>query len=303
MKITLMMILFLAYGLLYGGEEKPFVIGKLQCQLGNNLFQVATTCAHAWDHGAEPYFPDLKKKRSQGMAENYKHLFFRCNATKPDHPIQFRWTLPQASNFTYCKIPYHPNMEIQGTFQSEKFFAHHRLRLLQLFAPNAEDLAYIQEKYETILNHPNSVGVQMRWFGLKKDASWWPSLVQYGYDFFNQAMACFPQNTLFVVSTNDLNFAKHNLPKWPKNIIFLNEPYYIEFFILSLCKHNIISNSSFGWWAAWLNQNPKKKVIAPFHWINPTYQVQSPAEHVWPKRWTRIRAKWGKPSDSIDSFR
>lgn len=285
-------------------NEKPFVIGKLNCQLGNNLFQIATVCAHAWDHGAEPYFPDLAKKKTEGMPTNYQHVLFRCNANNPPKHPQFYWKQPIESNFSYYKIPYHPNMKITGVFQTEKLFAHHRGKLLKLFAPSQEISNYIKLNYGHLLDQPNTVGVQVRWFGGQNDVPWWYILAQYGYDFFNKAMARFPKNSLFIVSTNNLKFAKENIPKWPQNVVFLeNEPYYIEFFILSMCKNNIISNSTFGWWAAWLNQNPKKKVIAPFHWINTDWQKRMPAEDIWPDKWIRIDAKWGKPSDPINSFR
>ncbi len=296
--------LLLVVPIFVGAEQKPFVIGRLNCQLGNNLFQVATTCAHAWDHGADPYFPDLVTKLSDGMPTNYAHMFFRCCTKMPKSPVLYRWQLPRFHYYNYCPIPYHPNMEIEaGTFQNEKFFAHHRKRLLNLFAPHPADLAYIKKKYAYILNHPSTVGVQMRWFGCKKDEAWWDFLIQYGYDYYDQAMSLFPEDTLFVVSCNDLEFARKNIPEWVKNVIFLEgEPYYIDFFILSLCKHNIISNSTFGWWAAWLNRNPNKIIVATQHWIDPKYYDTCPVD-VWLKDWIRLDAKWGKPQDSITSFR
>ena len=43
---------------------------------------------------------------------------------------------------------------------------------------------------------------------------------------------------------------------------------YAEFVLMSRCKHHILANSSFGWWASYLNPNPEKTVFAPARWLN-----------------------------------
>lgn len=45
---------------------------------------------------------------------------------------------------------------------------------------------------------------------------------------------------------------------------------YAEFVLMSRCKHHILANSSFSWWASYLNKNPGKTVLAPQHWLNGT---------------------------------
>ena len=76
------------------------------------------------------------------------------------------------------------------------------------------------------------------------------------------------------IFTDDPEWARHNISFNQQATLIANNNAgrnYEDLRLMSLCKHNIVANSSFGWWGAWLNQNPSKIVIAPAEW------VQSPA--------------------------
>lgn len=58
-----------------------------------------------------------------------------------------------------------------------------------------------------------------------------------------------------------------------------------DFFLMSRCRHNIIANSSFSWWAGWLNPNPEKLVIAPQQWFN---KAHLDTRDLIPETWLRL---------------
>lgn len=258
-------------------NKSPFVTVHFMGQLGNMLFQAAAAHALAWDNGSKPILPSTIPEMLRA------HVFSKCCCkTIGFKRIQHNWEEPF---FHFVPIQYQPNMKITGYFQSERYFKKYRKRLLTLFAPLPEDKAYIEKKYHKIIAHPNSVGVQLRYYHREQRPGVTP---QYGKDFLTKAMSHFPEDTLFVISSDNIPYAKSCIPTTIKNILFLEgEPNYIDMYILSMCTHNIISNSSFGWWAAWLNKNPNKKVLCP-----KTIFFKQSCQDYYPPEWIRIEADY-----------
>jgi hypothetical protein len=94
-------------------------------------------------------------------------------------------------------------------------------------------------------------------------------------------------NINIFIFSDDITWAKENL-KFPFPFNFVSDseiPDYEELYLMSLCKHNIIANSTFSWWGAWLNQNPDKIVIAPKQWLT---NKTSTELDILPKEWIQI---------------
>lgn len=97
-------------------------------------------------------------------------------------------------------------------------------------------------------------------------------------------------NILFYVFSDDIRFSENFIKKIniPYKIIDINtnENSYKDMYLMSKCKHNIIANSSFSWWAAWLNTNKDKIIIAPKRWFN--IDSEEKYKDIIPKRWIRL---------------
>ncbi len=102
-------------------------------------------------------------------------------------------------------------------------------------------------------------------------------------NYYLRAMSLFPGEK-FLVFSDDIPWCKQNpLFKYCEFSEGLSEIEDLN--LMANCKHNIIANSSFSWWAAWLNPNIEKKVIAPKKWFT---DEENESLIGIPSSWTRI---------------
>jgi len=253
-------------------------------RLGNQLFQIAAALSLAMDNNALAVFPDYSARKDYDIVENRKYVFPNICTQNPY--VKPYFTFKEHQDFHFQPIPFTPNMAIGGFFQSEKYFKHNWKKIRPYFAPSNEIICYLQSKYFDLLSHQNTVGLHIRAY-LKEASNLKKMFVTLDENYFEQAASLFGNDALFVIFSDNIPEAKTLLKNFSRPYVIIEgEKHYHDFYLMSLMKHQIISNSSFSWWAAYLNNNPGKIVIAPYPWFHPQHHLSS--EHLIAEDWITL---------------
>lgn len=175
---------------------------------------------------------------------------------------------------------------LNGFFQTEKYFLDIREDLLQQFKFNITD-KLLNEISNSIKNSKKPiVSIHVRrtdYLGSPMHnictETYYKNAINEIYNRLNT------KDIEFIVFSDDIEYCKTLFPDFTyidKNQFEDYKDWY-DMYLMSCCHHNIISNSSFAWWAAWLNQNQNKLVLAPNKWLNglPTYDI-------WCEDWIKV---------------
>lgn len=164
------------------------------------------------------------------------------------------------------------NIYLEGYWQTEKYFIDIRKTILKDFIfPGIVDERN-KEIIESIDNS-NSVGIHVR----RGDYLQEENLESRGgictVKYYQEAVRHikkYVSEPVFYIFSDDMEWVKENLEVG--NAVFINWNHkndsYRDMQLMSRCKCQIIANSTFSWWAAWLNQNPQKIVVTPSKWMN-----------------------------------
>ncbi len=162
---------------------------------------------------------------------------------------------------------------LKGYWNSYKYFENIRKELLEDFSFKYLMNEDNQRIAELIANSENSVSLHVRrgdYLTIKGAREMFCSPYDDGY--YDRAISFIEgkiDNPEFFLFSDEPDWVKENLKiKHKTTVVDINKEdnSYWDMKLMSLCKHNIIANSTFSWWAAWLNQNPNKIVIAPKAW-------------------------------------
>jgi hypothetical protein len=262
----------------YDSSDSDYVTVNLMGQLGNQMFQIAAAYTYALDHDLPLIIPNLKTSSEWNISYNAERIFLPKISSAPLPSSPTRWSEPTPH---YRPIPFIKNIELFGWLQSEKYFKHRRTEILELFAPSKEIKHRIIDKYPILLSDKPVIGVQIRDYRPDQpNGLYHPNKTR---DYYAEAMEYFPEDAIFMVSSNNIALAKECTEGLRPNIIYLRgEDYIEEFYTLTLCKSFIIGNSSFGWWASWLSDYDKKIVITPKVWFAPPFD-RNRAKDIYPE--------------------
>lgn len=185
------------------------------------------------------------------------------------------------------------NIYLEGYWQSEKYFAEIRDILLREFAFKYEQDA----KSRGIANQiqkTESVSLHIRRGDYVHDPLTNKIHGLCSFDYYKKAVNYINQkipNCHFYIFSDDHSWVRENFKlDYPVTMVDHNNASrnYEDLRLMSLCRHNVIANSSFSWWGAWLNGNMDKIVIAPRKWFGTDRLRSRIMDDLLPRGWYRL---------------
>jgi hypothetical protein len=158
-----------------------------------------------------------------------------------------------------------------GYWQSEKYFLSVKQEVLDSFSFERLAKSCKTSEILKLIENTNSISIHVRRGDFLMEEEKFGGICTLLY--YEKAISEIEkqvESPVFFIFSDDM--------KWVRENILIPNPHYIDWnqgkdswqdmYLMSKCKHNIIANSTFSWWGAWLNQSPQKVVITPSRFLN-----------------------------------
>jgi len=244
-------------------------------RLGNQMFQYAALKGMARKHGYEIGIPPSNNINEYSDHQLLHHFNLSKDVSVGNFQPRFSYQEQSFSFNPYIFETVLDGTDLMGHFQSEKYFKHIRNELLSDFTLKNNNVSSPDGSYVAIHVRRTDYTTQVN--------------LQYhsvcSEDYYSKAIAYLGKENNFVVLSDDIQWCKQQ--EIFRGCEFWEGNSNIEdLYVMTKAKHNIIANSSFSWWGAWLNNNPHKIVIAPKKWFGPTAGLDE--SDIIPDEWIKL---------------
>jgi hypothetical protein len=238
-------------------------------RLGNQLFQIAAAIGLARKNN------DIAKFVPWKYSEYFKNpIDQNLIASEISSIIHER-------SFNYSPLLYRKNSDLIGYFQSEKYFE------------NCKDLIRYHFEFNESLLIDNFIPNSDRSCSIHIRRGDYLNLQDYhpfpGMEYYKKSINYMRDHGVenFFLFSDDIPWCKHQFSN-ENGINYIEGNIDIkDLALMSSCKNNIIANSSFSWWGAWLNLNENKIIVAPSKWFGPA-KIGVITDDLYCKDWIKM---------------
>jgi hypothetical protein len=265
--------------------------------LGNNLFQLATVYSIHKLANVELQIPSYTDRGNIGiygqetnleLSNLFENEFIYNNElqlTKYKHTD----TDLSKTDYSYSPIPLYDNMCYSGYFQSDKYFL--GVDISKEFKLRQDNINQLKTEYQHVFDK-KTISLHYRLGGDRVTDLMQNYHKNVSIDYYKNALNLInfnPDEYNILVFSDKMDLCKTLLKDLDYPFHFIqNKTNVLDFTMMSLCDINIVSNSTFSWWAAYMNQNEHKKVIVTeSEWFGPGYKHFNLTD-TFPTSWIRL---------------
>jgi hypothetical protein len=265
-------------------ENKVFSTAYLMGGLGNQMFQISNAICRGWKNNIPAFFRCVASTPMQAnQPTKYVDNIFRninfSHFTSQTNVVYAPW------EFVDLEYNWNSPIEFYGYFQSSKNFLGYGEKLKDLFEPTKNFIEKIENNFPEIKKEI-TVSIHVRRGDYLTIDTVLPVVDK---SYIDECLKMIGDYDHLFIFSDDVNWVKENLIYDNSTVVDSLEDYEDLWFI-SLCKINIMSNSSFSWWGTFLNRIPNKATYVPSIWFGPDGEKNY--SDIYEDNWIKIKVDY-----------